>query len=457
MLGTLTLVIAVLGYRAAPIDSSVAEKFIFSLGSGLLCCMIAPPLLIFIKSLVPLSLMTLTLIVLLALVGPLCPAALAYIRRSIKSGLKVPRCNTQSLIVALLLSYVVVEYAALVGLGVMNVASGWDAVDTWLRFASKTLHGLESAGEFRLYWRTHPPLVPLIAAYTGGISREIGVNLMPITWMIPVLISFLAILRAGQMFGIDRVPRLLSGLLFLSSPLLQNHMVVYGYSELFFMSSFFCGHLCLFLGLSRGKMHFAVMGALLLFLCCLVKNTAFYIVAISTLVAFTSALPIRRRYWKRYFYLFAGASIIALLVIMSWGAYSGYHSVQIGTDNNWHASISGRVYAFSSLNFVEPARNIFYALYFNQSFGVLGIFAFFSAILWRPRVIVDAGLAKDAAVYFGGLLLVVSLSLFSSQLSDYGSMVGAPESDTGLSRHMLVLIPLICVVAMSSFIKFPNR
>ena len=176
--------------------------------------------------------------------------------------------------------------------GTEGPAQGWDSLDSWLFHASNVASQLEVAqGDAYFYEQRHPLTISALLALAGWLDAYIGnsapstiLAAIPYVSLICVCFGYSKILEAN--YGLA----LMTILMLLSTPLAINHVLLFGYADLWLAAALVAAVALLSISLRSSDWKVFVLTAASLFALVSVKNTglvfAVAIFAVATITKF---------------------------------------------------------------------------------------------------------------------------------------------------------------------------
>ena len=304
--------------------------------------------------------------------------------------------------------------------------SGWDSLWYWSYISSGIIDHTDK-GPFAAWYydegHPHPHTVATIAAWSTGIRNYFDVaGPVYAPWFYVYLSCCGAVAAHIYNQTRDKLYTLAVGLCFASTPLLENHIMIGGYAEIFLLASVVSATSIATIGLQNKCYKTIALAAVFAVSCCAYKNIGF-IVTTCMFVAFGICVLQEKFGFKKTFKFLAPGSLLALLVFTVCVLNTG---IEI--------NLAGRNLQLQVANISEIPKNQLFAFFINNSFGL-------------AAALLILGFSQYSSRAFAGhtcLSLYVALILFSAlslaQLSTYGFNVAVPENDTGNSRMSLILI-----------------
>ena len=331
---------------------------------------------------------------------------------------------------------------------------GWDALDWWLQEASDFVDCGSSEGGCMPYENRHPPTLPVLYAadviflerYLDIETGESLLNLrafLLLSWCVYLLV----IIEFGRRLSLQ--PRLIAICLLsaVGLPLLENHIIIKGYSE-FYVGVFLSISMAYLLRYSSSgasvyfilAISFAVMPAS-------VRNTGFVYSICALLAIFVSQISIRNRtgiFW-----------LLCLGSFAVWLYLSGFDLRFLETRLSWMPdkkllAIGGREIMLIKTPISSITTNFSHAFFNNISYSVsILTIAICSMIVWQADSGDDANkVHRKFELSLFGTVIGIFIILSVSQFFDHGMRYAQPDSDTGNSRFHLPAVMLIPMIIM---------
>lgn len=368
-----------------------------------------------------------------------CVVVLASIG-SVNSVWRHPcKCNSKGLLLVVVCLYIAQAFY----MASLAPVSGWDVL--WFR-SEQTNAFLDNAFKVdpKPYaWAvnsSHPIFTEVIGAWGAwvGASKAMGGPAYPLWLLSGFNLSSLAAVYVWWVSG-DRWVGLIVGIVTFSLPLLENHLLIGGYSESLMACSIVCAVVCFDVGIRAKNRLFQMLSIFFALSLVMLKNIGvIYSGCVLIALAFDYLARVTEAnqagYWNRKKIMSLSAIFIAALIV-----FLLFTSVSINEQGN--------VFIFHHvLDFVwQPVgviRNQAFSLLINSSFGTLALVYFFCTIMYflEPH-------SKGRS--FAGWISITLIMLFlmSSQFFEYGYRHAMPGSDTGNSRFSLLFICLCPIVA----------
>ena len=323
---------------------------------------------------------------------------------------------------------------------------GWDTLQRWGLDASRFLdHATTSSGEpWEQPWKKHPITLYLVMAWSAwaGTWTDAGLGAL-LPWL--MCLASLVLIVAGYAWHCTYSPAAttVAVLYLLSLPLLENHVILAGYGELFLATALAGSSALVAMGIARPSKTLFLLGMLVALSAVFLKNTgAAY--ALLPIAAWLTVTALARGPWV----------FMSLLAMVAAGLLAGWHlgiEAELGPVKlafNPESKVllfGGRVLELDFPPLTTYLSTEFTSRVVNQSFqlGLLLFVICWFALpqarrteegLWKPYLF---SLLSCTAVF-----VLLALSLFTDVALRYAT----PGADTGHSRFSLpafVLVPLV--------------
>lgn len=310
-------------------------------------------------------------------------------------------------------------------------AFGWDNLQHWSRVA---IDGLKLYGVTPVQPLNGSSTHPYTVGYTGSLPAATGSiyggrNLYFLIWSLAALSIALIVFGNARRIGVSLQVATVLALIGLTLPLVENHITIVGYAELFVM--------CFSMGATftavsafeeRRPRLFWLTGLSLIYLS-LTKNVS-YIYALTIL----AAILLHRALLAHRLSLLVGCiTLFFIALIIAIGA--------ISYSDSGFVSIGNRQVSIAEIDVYQIFQNEIRSKFFNQSFSVL-VSCFLIAIAYWKKY----GYGNGSQIFlfsFSGFWLF----LIVSQFTDYGMKHATPGSDTGNSRFFVQVVGLLLLYA----------
>ena len=318
---------------------------------------------------------------------------------------------------------------------------GWDAVNHWAPKALEILRAYQLGAQLEDYHR-HGPLVSSIFAVPLIVNYEFGVNLPSgspwLVFMITGAVSSSVFCRAVT--G-NSVASSLSALLFLSTPLMQNHFLLYGYSELLLGVALMIA-LTLYAEWDAHGHQINIFTCLLIIIISLsIRNTsAFYIASLAA--AFFLVSGGRQRYRLSALLLLGCIGLLILTPSFHIDRFGVLLALDRSEDVLFVFGKRLQILPIDLALLKAIVDNQYHALFKNASFSVL----FLCLCLYLcARATYSKENSNNVLNVAATAVFVMLLGLSFSQITDHGMYHAIAENDTGNSRF---IVPVACVLSM---------
>lgn len=334
---------------------------------------------------------------------------------------------------------------------------GWDALDWWLQEAAGLVRCLGTPIECSAYENRHPPVLPILYAADIIVIKQWVADDVHAMMFNPRVILYLAwvgyviaIIEFARCFRIEPVFVGVALLVGLGQPLIENHFILKGYSEVYIgvFMSFSAVYLSRFLSTKSPFYLFAALAFALLPSC--IRNTGFVYSTCAVAGFLFSLSNIRGRP-----VIAVAGTIIACAVIT---AFLGFDIRYDGFRISWMPdksllAIGGREIAFAIPTLSILLKNLMHAFFIKQSYSVMVLVAIISvSVLWllgRGRA--EKICADSLACFLSANILGIVVLLCFSQFFDHGMDHATPNRDTGNSRFHIpafMLLPMLLLLAL---------
>lgn len=342
---------------------------------------------------------------------------------------------------------------------------GWDSLQHWMdaaaRFVENDVNDAGHAEPFIFYHR-HPITVSLFGAFSGHIAAASNHQL---GLLLPWLGAWLALLLLvfGFVSSVARDTALAVLLCYVCAtvPLLENHVLVAGYSEIWLAAVVSAAVVMITLGIQYKVAMYVFIGVCFAIGPIWIKNTgpAFSFAILCPLVLLF--LLNHLRYWS-----VAVFSLAAVFLI--WLSTRGFEISLAGNKFAFSPdpqapvfTFGGKVMLVAPQSWLDVFNNEFHALIINQSFTLWSVI-FITAIsttVVRTRHGDFENNQEFLAQCFLLLctLLMLAILLISQLLLDRGFHYATPDRDTGNSRFSLPLIVLGIIYSGHAFSNLLSR
>lgn len=320
----------------------------------------------------------------------------------------------------------------------------WDSLDWWVTQGGMFVEHDSNPDSFSKpfpYDHYHPITIVLIAAYsgfTGFFSGEGTASLLP--WMIGWVSIMLIVAGFARSMSASMFTTLLLTYLCGGIPLLENHMLAAGYSELWLTAVIVSSAALIALGLQHSSITYVAAGSTVSLLAIVVKNTG---AAYTAAVLFSLLLIVISKTANKWVWILLALGILSagLLVGDGFSTSFGGNAFSLTINDSVIFEFAGRVWIFESFPLRSVLWNELYAFVFNSSFS-----------LWLLATLLCSGwlfrewLASDnrnqqslagATFLFLSVLTILCLLTISQIFFAYAFDHAKPGLDTGNSRFTL--------------------
>lgn len=330
-------------------------------------------------------------------------------------------------------------------------AFGWDALDFWLP-ASQAI--LESEAQFKFYLdagilpesrgaNRHGAILPSAVALFVSMAPEGAKLYYGFCFLHVVLLTFLYSLNVTG----EIVYSSLVALLVLTTPLLGNHLFIYGYSELPSTAALLSAAVLMDIGLRQNRVRKSFFAlAIIILVCAILMRSTFVvyasIVCIALLCAFLETHILYRRSCKT---MFSGpVVIIGVVVAVVVMCVFESSSALYGFTDHGRLIFAGRIVRFADTEFPSAMKSISHALFFNSSFSILVVAIIVSciSIVLRKITIRRLKMSLESRTIFPYIFIGTVFYGVILLYTRYGVAFGSTVSDTFLSRSLMPLLIL---------------
>lgn len=335
-------------------------------------------------------------------------------------------------------------------------AHAWDALDYWFArnfiLPNQTFLGVPKTDLLpwqKAYLNKHPGALSVLSEWAAMKTLEGGGDVVRAIWLgaygyVVFLVTTYVFLVTEKGGG-----AIISAVVLLTMPLLENHVFLFGYSEIFTTIFFMQATMTLHLLHDKRVPNVGFALLLLVNLLCLLatRNTgllyALIILALVPLICFQSA-----NFRRSTMFLGALMSFTMGALIISCSVNITVQDQMLVIDTGWR-SVEVEVF-----DVVSVLWNQLYALFINSSFGI--IFLTFIVICaltdWRHGQAepIDTAIAVrnvHALTVFVGLIVFTLTQIFVDHVYQHA----APGMDTLNSRALMPIISVVAPLAGLSF------
>jgi len=332
--------------------------------------------------------------------------------------------------------------------------AGWDALDYWAPEAMRLVEHstLADGSAFRMGY-IHPPTVSAIISWPAWVRVAFNIEFMDhFPWMLLMVAISLIVFGFAQIFTESLPISLLLAYFAVSLPLVENHVLVSGYADLWVAASVMATTVCLTMWARSQQVVWLLLTLTLAFLPIMFRNNgAFYSITILGAVLLFVAFKI----WGRFGVIVVITAVCVLLVLLfQFGFELTMHDnnkfgVRVG-DKKTILLLGYRRDTFAVQDWRVALRSIANAATINSSFGLL-----FSSALIVSIIIARSKNARLIIVSVAAASIPAALLLlfFSAQVVSplFFEKYAQLHSDVGLSRFImawaLAQLPLLIVSA----------
>lgn len=349
--------------------------------------------------------------------------------RSIARSLRSQISLTSIFALAVLLSWVTLQ--------AMTPVQAWDALSYWARVAGEfILHIDQQLGEPFIHDYRHPLTLSLVLSWSGIASFFADMPVLStLPWWLYGLSGIFILIGFSRFYTSDANLITVSAIVFMTMPLMENHILLAGYAELPATVGLMVCSALLAVALRMGDRRLVALALTLSFPIFFTKNIG-PILSLLPLTQYALAILIARHSkWP----IFLAASVLTLIVSIAVTGISvdiAHFSLAYDPSRPW-LDIGGRRLEFNGLLWQRIAENSVHAYFVNSSFNCV-VLIFVLALLSMRRYDVSGAL-----VMLGPLLIL--LMLLAYQTTGYGMKFATPSLDTGFSRFSLYFVGPACL------------
>lgn len=373
-----------------------------------------------------------------------------------ETSVKPSRLSFPALVVALLFaSYFATALYFVYSLPIF----GWDVFETYVPgvwfepgYAKLSLELLLQASEQcdTLYsWsHRHPPFVSAMLASDYFVGDGL-LNLKILPWICIAFSGVACVVSTTHMLTKNLILSALSGIVVLTMPLSENHMLIVGYSELLIATYLLIFVSCLFLCTVSYSPSLKIFSLVLSFSSIYIKSSGFiYSIFMLSAILIAEILKYDLRF----------AKIMTLLLALVWSIFivimfnsDGLGNFLILFIDGMTIDFAGRREIINVSNGVSIQKNLVWSFFLNQSFSVAALITLiiqgiFLCDLYKPFLYSSSKINLAVIVVLtSGLFFIFT----AFQFSNYGAAVSVPNSDTGFSRF---IIPLFSISAFGPYL-----
>lgn len=317
----------------------------------------------------------------------------------------------------------------------------WDGLDFWFKTSWRLIEHRSDVTptSFEYGGHRHPYTTSLISSFSAEASRSlVGASHVGPIWISLALIIFFGLYGLARERGWSRSGGMLLSILFLSIPLIENHYLIYGYTELFVLASLLLSLIYCVRWFTQRQPRTIVIFTLLSVSTVFLRNTGSYYASIPVL-AITLVYCWPSNYNYNGLMLLIGSCVLFSLIGLGQLLDSNFFHEVIPDQS---VILAGKTLTFKHREIMDIFNNEFVSLFKNASFSTLFIavgFLVLSAVFLPLKNRVLPFLSVGLFLSLGGLVL--------AQYSEHGYLHAIPSNDTGNSRFTLpVLAWVICIV-----------
>lgn len=304
------------------------------------------------------------------------------------------------------------------------------------------------------YDHYHPITVPLIAAFSAIWAYEFNVirlNMLP--WIYCWMSIIVTIYGLTRVFEVNQIAALLSICLISSVPLIENHLGLVGYADIWLVAVALTSLSLISIGRLKADLGLIIIGLMAGLVCILIKNSGFIFfltIILSTVLSWLTQLR---------------AKIVAAGLVISFSAtlisiYIGIDFEFAGTrwaiviNDNISIHLAGRNFVAEVSSLSQVAQNLYRALLVNASYSTFGIISILMSFFWMQNVLRknDPRRFAGASIFFYCSALLFLFLLVSQLIWPLALEVANVNSDTANSRyHIPVYIFILVFGALTLF------
>jgi hypothetical protein len=340
---------------------------------------------------------------------------------------------------------------SLLFISLCSPAFGWDFLGHWGNVTKAFIEYLSDpvindAVRFKYgEHHRHPRTVPYIAAWLSSGDSSLAHGQSP--WLFLYISALLIFYGYSRICGLTSSQSTVVALFAGTVPLLENHVSIFGYVELFLAAVLLIAVTFISIGIRRDSVPLMLIGISVGCLAITVKNTgmAYSAVPIVSLALVFINKPLIAVIASVL--LFAG---IYLIFVFNNGdgfvLLENRVSLQLTNNLGWFA---GHRDTFSVETAREIPKNLIYALCVNSSFHASLITACTCCLLvFRgDRSSRKSDLFVIFCIFFGIVCSAIT------QLTEYGYAYATPHNDSGNSRFLLPIIALMPLLVVSGLLN----
>lgn len=333
-------------------------------------------------------------------------------------------------------------------------AAGWDAIDWYFDQAAQYLTVIQKSGGTAslAYGYIQPPTNTYIGVYTRADVLLSGVSYPSISpWNIAYLNLGIVMGGMAHLLTSEYKFAIVTSLITLTTPLLENHGLISGYAEIWLTQSVVVSAGLICVGISSKAPLLALIGIVVAATCLGIKNTGFlYFLAIFVSVLLTLALTDKKAMVALALILTVAAFIILLKIEIDLH-FLGYRYAYAPRENWTTIHLGGRAWKVSQASLTLIIQNDLHAFFRNQSFSIAGISLLITTLFLTTKATKSHTQPNFQASFFlccGAWMILLGLG-FAQYVYEYSLQNALPNSDTGNSRLSLpaVMLMLLCMVS----------
>lgn len=342
------------------------------------------------------------------------------------------------LVSALLMLYLLSLLGMQIYIASLLPVFGWDVLGDWNLEWGRALRSLVEGGcysrEVNSQWYSSFRHSDLVTKLFISACRDSAPKILtPLVWVamsIGLAVSGAVYLR--QKSSTNAWPSLY-GLCVITLPLLENHSLVFGYSELplalglLMMSLLGARMVC------GSHIRYLILVIMMAVICAGIRNTAWiYVVTIFGALGVAWLCRFRTLRLSLRWVVVAEVCLICALLMM----------VDAQLINDLRILDGSRVLLVNFRGLDSVLSSFLYRVATNSSFSIL-LLAFFSAILGGWRLIFDKQDVSELAIFYFISISLVMAVLCVELVIEEVAIYGTPQNDTSAGRMLLVIAPVL--------------
>lgn len=230
-----------------------------------------------------------------------------------------------------------------------------------------------------------------------------------------------------------------------SIPLLENHFLIIGYTEVLLSLTIMAWASCIFVGVAYDSRKFLLLGLIMSVLPVFLKNSGWGY----ALSAFAGTSLLFAKSESRTLIRLAQASCLGVIALLF------YLLGNLELSSDFLLNFMGRQFSIENSSIRGVMNNLFHAIFNNSSFSVLFIMASFCLPLLANSAATRA--ARVLYVFFGFSLTFLFIIFLSQLAVPYIFEHSTSLNDTGLSRSLIPLVSVLTLVAAVGLSEIKTR